>query len=94
MNILGGVVSADSGRISVDDREVHLRSPRDATRQGIAFVHQELTMFPTMTVAENIFIGRHAQLERLIDFAKMNRDRPCCSDASAATSHHRPLSRL
>ena len=56
MNILGGVVISDSGRISIDGVEIKLRSPRDATRHGIAFVHQELTMFPTMTVAENIFI--------------------------------------
>ncbi|MBY2919727.1 sugar ABC transporter ATP-binding protein [Rhizobium leguminosarum] len=56
MNILGGVVISDSGRILIDGVEIKLRSPRDATRHGIAFVHQELTMFPTMTVAENIFI--------------------------------------
>jgi len=56
MNILGGVVISDSGRIAIDGVEINLRSPRDATRHGIAFVHQELTMFPTMTVAENIFI--------------------------------------
>jgi ABC-type sugar transport system ATPase subunit len=56
MNILGGVVTLDSGQITINGTEVTLRSPRDATRNGIAFVHQELTMFPTMTVAENIFI--------------------------------------
>ncbi|GLS19650.1 hypothetical protein GCM10007874_26670 [Labrys miyagiensis] len=56
MNILGGVTSSDSGQIVIDGVEISLRSPRDATKHGIAFVHQELTMFPTMTVAENIFI--------------------------------------
>ncbi|BCP55491.1 ribose import ATP-binding protein RbsA 2 [Kaistia sp. 32K] len=56
MNILGGVVTSDSGHISIDGEPITLRSPRDANRNGIAFVHQELTMFPTMTVAENIFI--------------------------------------
>lgn len=56
MNILGGVVTSDGGRISVDGAEINLRSPRDAAQHGIAFVHQELMMFPTMTVAENIFI--------------------------------------
>jgi ABC-type sugar transport system ATPase subunit len=73
MNILGGVVSADRGRIVIDGKEVHLRSPRDATRQGIAFVHQELTMFPTMTVAENIFIDDMPADRGLIDFDEMNR---------------------
>jgi len=56
MNILGGVVTSDTGQISIDGEAITLRSPRDANRHGIAFVHQELTMFPTMTVAENIFI--------------------------------------
>jgi ABC-type sugar transport system ATPase subunit len=56
MNILGGVIAADAGAITIDGVEISLRSPRDAAKHGIAFVHQELTMFPTMTVAENIFI--------------------------------------
>jgi ABC-type sugar transport system ATPase subunit len=56
MNILGGVVAADSGRITLDGEETAIRSPRQAAQQGIAFVHQELTMLPTLTVAENIFI--------------------------------------
>ena len=56
MNVLGGVVASDSGRISIDGNRIVLRSPRDASGHGIAFVHQELTMFPTLSVAENIFI--------------------------------------
>jgi ABC-type sugar transport system ATPase subunit len=56
MNILGGVVAGDSGRILVDGAEAVIRSPRHAMQQGIAFVHQELTMLPTLSVAENIFI--------------------------------------
>ncbi|WP_413989033.1 sugar ABC transporter ATP-binding protein [Labrys okinawensis] len=56
MNVLGGVLSPDSGKISINGREIAFRSPRDAASHGITFVHQELTMFPTMTVAENIFI--------------------------------------
>lgn len=56
MNILGGVLSADSGIIVIDGCAVTIRSARDAARHGIAFVHQELTTLPTMNVAENIFI--------------------------------------
>jgi ABC-type sugar transport system ATPase subunit len=56
MNILGGVIANDDGRIAIDGKAIELRSPRDAAEHGIAFVHQELTMFPTMTVAENIFV--------------------------------------
>src|ERR1700739_3289477 len=56
MNILGGNVAADQGRISINDTNVEIRSAREATLRGIAFVHQELAMLPTLTVAENIFI--------------------------------------
>ena len=56
MNILGGVVEADGGTIELGGAGVDIHSPRQAAAAGIAFVHQELTMFPTMSVAENIFI--------------------------------------
>jgi ABC-type sugar transport system ATPase subunit len=73
MNILGGVVASDSGHISIDGTEINLRSPRDASRHGIAFVHQELTMFPTMTVAENIFIDGMPSEKGFIRMAEMIR---------------------
>jgi ABC-type sugar transport system ATPase subunit len=56
MNILGGVVASDGGQIILDGAAATIRSPRQATQQGVAFVHQELAMLPTLTVAENIFI--------------------------------------
>jgi ABC-type sugar transport system ATPase subunit len=56
MNILGGNVAADQGRISIDGTDVAIHSAREATLKGIAFVHQELAMLPALTVAENIFI--------------------------------------
>jgi ABC-type sugar transport system ATPase subunit len=56
MNILGGVIAGDSGQIILDGAVATIRSPRQATQQGVAFVHQELAMLPTLSVAENIFI--------------------------------------
>ncbi|MDH3663237.1 MAG: sugar ABC transporter ATP-binding protein, partial [Alphaproteobacteria bacterium] len=56
MNILGGIYPADTGEILVNGEAVKLRSPKDADRQGIAFIHQELVFFASQTVAENIFI--------------------------------------
>ena len=56
MNILGGVVASDSGQILLDGAAATFRSPRQATQHGVAFVHQELAMLPTLTVAENIFV--------------------------------------
>jgi len=56
MNILGGVLTPDSGSVSVDGRGVALRNPQHAAQQGIAFIHQELNLFGNLTVAENLFI--------------------------------------
>ncbi len=54
MNVLGGLVMKGAGTISIDGQPVILRSPRDAAASGIAFVHQEFTLLPSMTVAENV----------------------------------------
>lgn len=73
MNVLGGVVPSDSGRISIDGREITLHSPREAAVHGIAFVHQELTMFATMSVAENIFVDNMPSSGPFIQFHEMLR---------------------
>ena len=57
MNILGGVIHADSGRVLFDGQEHRPRNPHEATQSGIAFIHQELNLFTNLTVAENLFIG-------------------------------------
>ncbi len=57
MNILGGIFPPDSGEIVMDGEVVTLRSPKDADRLGIAFIHQEPLFFASQTVAENIFIS-------------------------------------
>jgi D-xylose transport system ATP-binding protein len=62
MKILAGVYPYGSyeGTILYDDRELKLgsRSIRQATEEGIATVYQELTLVPTMSVGENVFLGR------------------------------------
>lgn len=57
MKILSGVYTADAGRIVLEDRPFTPTSPREALTLGIAIVHQELSVVPTLTVAENIFPG-------------------------------------
>jgi ABC-type sugar transport system ATPase subunit len=56
MNILAGVLRQDAGEILVDDKRVTLHSPRDAEREGIAFIQQEIQLFSSMTVYENVFL--------------------------------------
>lgn len=57
MNILGGVVPPDSGRIRIDGREFCPKDVGDAAKRGIQFIHQELNLFTNLSVAENIFIS-------------------------------------
>jgi len=55
VKILSGVLRSDSGSLSLDERPVAFSTPRDAFASGIATVAQELTVFPDLTVAENLF---------------------------------------
>jgi ribose transport system ATP-binding protein len=61
MNVLGGVVAARSGGIRIDGDAVDIRSPRDAQRAGVAFIHQELNLVNDLSVWENLFLGRELQ---------------------------------
>ena len=70
IRILSGVYDDFSGEVSVDGRPRRLASPQDAVRAGIATIHQELSLVPTMSVADNLFLGRERS-RRLgqVDFA-------------------------
>ena len=56
MNILGGIYLNDSGKIVLNNKQIHLKSPNDAAKNGIAFIHQDLLYFASQTVAENIYM--------------------------------------
>ena len=58
MNILGGVLEKDEGRIIFDGRELSQITVKDSEKAGIAFVHQELNLFNDLLVYENIFLGK------------------------------------
>jgi simple sugar transport system ATP-binding protein len=58
MQILAGVVGADAGRIGIRGGEVRIASVEAAYRLGIAMVHQHFMLFPSLSVAENLTIGR------------------------------------
>lgn len=67
MKILAGEEAPDSGRILCDGRPAQIRSPRDAHHHGIAIIHQELSLFPALSVADNIFAGRERHRAGVID---------------------------
>jgi simple sugar transport system ATP-binding protein len=63
MNIVYGLLSADSGEILMDGQKVEINSPADALAVGIGMVHQHFMLVPVFTVAENIVLG-HEQSQR------------------------------
>ncbi|HML20722.1 MAG TPA: sugar ABC transporter ATP-binding protein [Aggregatilinea sp.] len=58
MKILSGVYTPDAGTITFEGAPLTVSNPRDALTHGIAIVHQELSLVPALTVAENIYPGR------------------------------------
>jgi ribose transport system ATP-binding protein len=57
MKIIAGAHGADEGQMKIDGVEVRFRSSRDALAAGIGMVHQELSVAPELSVAENVFLG-------------------------------------
>jgi ribose transport system ATP-binding protein len=73
MKIVSGQLVPCSGRILVRGRPVQFGSTRDAERQGIAMIHQELNLVPHLSVAENICLAREPRRWGLIDRAALRR---------------------
>jgi ribose transport system ATP-binding protein len=67
MNVLVGAIRPDRGRMRIDDREYTPSSPLDARRIGIALIHQELSLCPHLSVAENINLGLEPATRGWID---------------------------
>ena len=64
MKVLLGIYKADGGTITYKGKEVRFSSPLDALKSGIAMIHQEISLVPTLDVAENIWLGREDQTMR------------------------------
>jgi rhamnose transport system ATP-binding protein len=74
VKILGGVYPPDEGAMRVNGTDVLLSGPGAARDAGIAIIYQEPTLFPDLSVAENIFIGRQPlKAGRRIDVRSMHR---------------------
>jgi ABC-type uncharacterized transport system ATPase subunit len=58
MNVLYGLVHADSGEILIDGKPARISGPRDAIALGIGMVHQHFMLIPVFTVGENVMLGR------------------------------------
>jgi len=58
MNVIGGIHQADDGEVRLQGRHVRFADPLQAIRAGISIVHQELSLAPNLTVAQNVFSHR------------------------------------
>ena len=75
IKILAGVVAPDTATISMDDKPVSIDSPAAARRHGLRFIHQELSVVPALSVAENIMLGRvyPRRAGMFVDWRALNR---------------------
>jgi rhamnose transport system ATP-binding protein len=74
VKILAGVHGADSGRLLIDGHPIAFSGPTASREAGVSIIYQEPTLFPDLSVAENIFMGRQPlRMGRRIDRASMNR---------------------
>jgi len=63
--VMAGVVTLTSGQMRIEGRHVNPRTPNEARDLGVAMVFQENSLVPTMTVAQNLFLGQEKFFNRL-----------------------------
>lgn len=74
VKILSGVHRRSAGSMKVRGQDVDFASPKEAERNGIAIIHQELNLIPSLSVSENIFLGREPLMAGLfIDYAEIKK---------------------
>lgn len=73
MKILDGLYTADTGEILIEGEQVDIKSPMDARKYGINFMHQEICLAENMTIAENLYLGLETTKGLFIDKKEMLR---------------------
>ena len=84
MNIVGGVAVPDAGEMRIGGEPYSPESPLDAAARGVAFVHQELNLFPNLSIADNLFLTEFPR-RRALGLPLIDR-RAACSRAAAVLS--------
>jgi ribose transport system ATP-binding protein len=72
-SMIAGIVPPTAGEMFLDGEPYAPSSPSDALDQGVALIHQEIRMVPSLSVAENIFLGRLPMRGGKVDTASMVR---------------------
>lgn len=73
MNVIGGIVQRDSGDVVYKGQPVQFANPTESLKAGIAIIHQELAMLPTLNVMDNMFMGRMEARGGLLSWRKMEK---------------------
>lgn len=58
IKILGGIYKPKTGKIFIDGEESSIHNVQDAQKKGISIIHQEISLVPSLSIAENVFLGR------------------------------------
>jgi len=72
LNLLAGLLQPDRGTMAVEGRAYAPATPLDARMKGIALIHQELSLFPHLSVAENIMMGMEPARWALLDYQRLH----------------------
>lgn len=71
IKVLSGIYKQERGTVSMEGKVMDFQIPSDATNAGIGVIHQELNYVPTISVAENIFMGNIPKKHGFIDYKTM-----------------------
>jgi ABC-type sugar transport system ATPase subunit len=73
IKIIAGAIQPTAGQVLLNGIPLNFDSPQDALDAGIVTVHQELSLIPELTVAENIFLGRMPKSHGFIQWSTLNK---------------------
>ena len=74
IKILTGVYQPTAGSIWFDGKEANFRTPLEAQQAGLSVVHQEIKLVNTLSVKENVFLGRPICSGKLVNWGKMRKE--------------------
>lgn len=95
LRILAGATRPDSGDLNLDGQDLRFRSPREALRNGMVLIPQELAYVPSLSVAENIMLGQRPARPGLVTQRSLRgRAEPYARQLGVESSLDRPMSSL
>ena len=74
VKIITGVYQPTKGKILYKGEDIHFGNALEAQKLGIAAIHQEASMFPELSVTENIFMGHHLKKHGMVDWSGMRKE--------------------